>query len=35
MEKTPYGPDLKKAERDEKVSGIVEPVILKLLELIF
>lgn len=34
-EKTPYGPDLKKAERDEKVSGVVEPVLLKLLELIF
>ena len=34
-EKTPYGPDLKKAERDEKVSGVVIPVLLKLLELIF
>ncbi len=34
-EKTPYGPDLKKAERDEKVSGAVKPVLLKLLELIF
>lgn len=34
-EKTPYGPDLKKVERDEKVSSLVEPVILKLLELIF
>jgi len=34
-EKTPYGPDLKKAERDEKVSGVVMPVLFKLLELIF
>lgn len=34
-EKTPYGPDLKKAERDENVSSIVIPVLLKLLELIF
>ncbi|SFN05314.1 gamma-glutamylcyclotransferase [Thermodesulforhabdus norvegica] len=34
-EKTPYGPDLKKTERDEKVSGVVIPVLLKLLELIF
>jgi len=34
-EKTPYGPDLKKAERDEKVSGVVIPVLLKLIELIF
>src|SRR3990172_8794843 len=34
-EKNPYGPDLKKAERDEKVSGAVIPVLLKLLELIF
>lgn len=34
-EKTPYGPDLKKSERDEKVSGVVKPNLLKLLELIF
>ena len=34
-EKTPYGPDLKKAERDENVSSVVIPVLLKLLELIF
>jgi len=34
-EKTPYGRDLKKAERDENVSSIVIPVLLKLLELIF
>ena len=34
-EKTPYGPDLKKAERDEEVSGVVKPVLLKLLDLIF
>ena len=34
-EKTPYGPDLKKAERDENVSDVVIPVLLKLLKLIF
>lgn len=34
-EKTPYGPDWKKVERDEKVSGVVKPVLLKLLGLIF
>jgi len=34
-EKTPYGPDLKKVERDEKVSGVVKSILLKLLELIF
>ena len=34
-EKTPYGPDLEKARRDEKVSGIVVPLLRKLLELIF
>ena len=34
-EKIPYGPDLKKAERDEKISGVVKSVLLKLLGLIF
>jgi gamma-glutamylcyclotransferase (GGCT)/AIG2-like uncharacterized protein YtfP len=34
-EKTPYGPDLVKLERDEKVSETVIPVLVKLLDLIF
>lgn len=34
-EKTPYGPDLGKAERDEEVSRAVIPALLKLLQLIF
>ncbi|MBA7471955.1 hypothetical protein ES707_07267 [subsurface metagenome] len=34
-EKTPYGPDLRKAERDEQVSEVVIPALLKLLQLIF